>query len=438
MNLTSQIKQYLPRQSLALIKTISKEANQSGQKAYLVGGVVRDMLLSYPSFDLDLVIDGDAVKLAQQVAKVTRAKLVSHPRFGTAKLNYGDFTLDMATVRDETYTMPGALPTVAPGTLQDDLLRRDFSINAMAISLNQSNYGELIDPYQGKGDLESHLIRILHPNSFRDDATRILRAIRYEQRLGFKLEPQTTHSLKANITMLDTISGDRIRHELELIFRERQPEHALKRLDELGVLQQIIPSLKGNGWIAEKFNKARLLNKPGQLPALYLCLLVYHIGAEENEQFIHRLNIPAKLTQALHDTHQLKSQLSFLSRPSLKPGGIYYLLHRYNPLAIQANAIAAESPATCHKLELFLRKLRYIKTILSGEDLKQMGISAGPQLGEILQALHQAKLDGKVSSRIEEEKLALSLKPCVGDTKNAKTKVTEQDILGKFPPPAGQ
>ena len=411
MNLARQIKQYLPQELLGLVQNISAQADKLGQRVYLVGGVVRDLLLGYPSFDLDLVVEGDAVKLAQQIAETSQTKLVAHPRFSTANLSYGDFTLDMATARGETYAKPGALPTVTPGTLSDDLSRRDFSINAMAISLASDDYGDLFDPHQGKSDLEHHLIRILHPESFRDDATRILRAIRYEQRLGFKLETQTASLLERDIPMLDTISGDRIRHELELILREKYPEYAFKRLDELGVLQKINPSLKGDGWIAEKFDKARQLNKPSQLLLLYFCLLIYPLNKRESEQFIHCLNIPTKLSRALRDTLRLKSQLSFLDKSSLKPSEIYYLLHEYDTLAIQANAIATESSTVHSHLLLFLVKLRYVKIFLNGEELQRLGISAGPELGKILHALHKAKLNGKVNTKADEEKLTLALKP---------------------------
>jgi tRNA nucleotidyltransferase (CCA-adding enzyme) len=410
MNLTRQIEQYLPSRVLQLVETTSNEADKLGGRVYLVGGVVRDLLLDYPNFDLDLAVEGDAVRLAQQIADISQAKLVTHPRFGTAKLSYGDFTLDFATARAETYAKPGALPTVTSGTLNNDLFRRDFSINAMAISLAPDNYGDLIDPYQGKSDLEHRLIRILHPKSFSDDATRILRAIRYEQRLGFKLETQTARLLKRDTPMIDTISADRIRHELESIFREKSPEYAIKRLGELGVLQRISPALKGDGWIAEKFSKARQLNKPRQLPSLYLCLFIYLLNEDENAQFIRRLNIPARLAQTLGDTLHIKNQLYLLDKPSMKPSEIYYLLHEHESLAIQANAIAAQSATICYRLKLFLDKLRYVKTFLDGEELKRLGVCAGPEMGKILQALHKAKLDGEVNTRADEEKLALSLK----------------------------
>ena len=408
MNLSRQIGEHLPRPLLELINQISRQAVRLGQNVYLVGGVVRDLLLGYPNFDLDLVVEGDAVKLAQQITEPGQAKLLAHKRFGTAKLRYNDFTLDLATARKETYARPGALPTVTPGTLIDDLIRRDFSINAMAISLAANNYGELLDPYQGKSDLEHRLIRILHSGSFTDDATRILRGVRYEQRFSFQFEAQTADLLERDIPMLDTISGDRIRHELELIFKERQPELGIKRLGELGVLARISPSLTGNGWIAEKFDRARRLKKPAQLPSLYFCLLTYSSSETDIEQLLVRLNMPARLSRAIRDTLRLKTRLPLLDKPSLKPSQIYYLLTEYEPLAIQVNAIAAESSTARRSLQLFLIKLRYVRTTLDGEDLKKLGIAPGPEMGRVLQILHKAKLDGEVRTRADEKNLAVA------------------------------
>jgi tRNA nucleotidyltransferase (CCA-adding enzyme) len=409
MNLARQIEKYLPRPLLELVKETSGQAGKLRQRVYLVGGVVRDMLLGYPNFDLDLVVEGDAVQLAQQVTETGQAKLLVHHRFGTAKLRYENFTMDLATARKETYASPGALPAVTPGTLKDDLIRRDFSINAMAISLAADDYGELVDPYQGKTDLEHRLIRVLHPGSFSDDATRILRGVRYEQRFGFEFEARTARLLKRNIPMLDTISGDRIRHELELILKEEQPELAIKRLGDLGILARISLSLKGDGQIAEKFDKARRLEKPTQLPSLYFCLLIYSFNETDIEQFLVRLNIPAKLSRAMRDTLRLKTRLPLLDKPSLKPSQIYYLLREYESVAIQANTLAAESPTGRRSLQLFLTKLRHVRTVLDGEELKKLGVSPGPEMGRVLQILHKAKLDGEVRTKADEKKLALSL-----------------------------
>ena len=399
----------LPPPLLDLINEIGKRAGTLGQKVHLVGGVVRDLILGYPNFDLDFVVEGDAVKLAQQVTKTYPARILTHRRFGTAKLRYDDFTLDLATARKETYTRPGALPTVTPGTLTDDLIRRDFSINAMAISLAADNYGELVDPYLGKTDLEHRLIRVLHSGSFTDDATRILRGVRYEQRFGFQFAAQTAHLLERDIPMLDTISGDRIRHELELILKEQRPELAIERLGQLGILARLGLSLRGDGWIVEKFGKARRLKKPTQLPSLYFCLLIYSLNETDVEQSLVRLNMPARLSRAMRHTLRLKTKLPLLDTPSLKPSQVYYLLTEYEPLAIQANAIATESRTVCRSLQLYVTKLRYVRTALDGEELKRLGIAPGPEMGRVLQILHKAKLDGELRTKTDEKRLALSL-----------------------------
>jgi len=376
-----------------------------GQELYIVGGVVRDLFLGRANFDFDLVVEGDAIILARKLEEDSQAKLKIHSRFGTAKLDYPGFSLDLATARNETYSKPGALPTVKPGSIKDDLIRRDFSINAMALQLNPQRFGELVDLYHGKDDLERRLIRILHPKSFIDDATRILRAIRYEQRLSFKLEEETEKLLRQNVAMLDTISGDRIRHELELILKEDEPERAIRRAEELGVLGQLHPSLKGNGRLSEMFSKARQTGVRGSLSTLYLCLLIHNLTENENEQFISLLNFSKSSSQAIRQTLQLKAQLHKLTNSKLKPSDIYQLLRYYSTPAVQANALASESPIASQHINLYLNKSRYVKPRLNGEDLKKMGIRTGPKIGEILNALREAKLNGEVRTRKDEEKL---------------------------------
>ena len=404
-NLSSQLEKYLPPPVLALVKIAGRDASELGQELFIVGGVVRDLFLGRSNFDFDLVVEGDAIKLARKMAKDSQAKLTVHSRFGTAKLSYPGFNLDLATARNETYSQPGALPTVKPGSLKDDLIRRDFSINAMALHLNPQRFGELIDLYHGKDDLERRLIRILHSKSFVDDATRILRAIRYEQRLGFKLETETEKLLRRDVAMLDTISGDRIRHELELILKEDEPERAIGRAEELGVLSRLHHSLKDDGWLSKTFAKARQVDMRVSLSALYLCLLIYNLTEKENEEFISRLNFPKNSAQTIRQTLQLKAQLHNLVNSKLKPSDIYQLLHSYTTIAIQVNALASESSIASQHLHLYLAKLRYIKPLLNGDDLKRMGIPAGRQLGEILSALHKARLNGEVKTRRDEERL---------------------------------
>jgi len=278
------------------------------------------------------------------------------------------------------------------------------------LCLMPHRFGELIDLYHGKNDLEHHLIRMLHPNSFVDDASRSLRALRYEQRLGFELETETEKLLRRDVTMLDTISGDRIRHELELILKEDEPERAIRRAEELGVLRQLHPSLKGNGKLNEVFARTRKVNIRASLSTLYLCLLIYNLTEKENEEFIARLNFPKNSAQAMRQTLQLKAHIQSLANPKLKPSEIYQLLHGYSAQAIQTNALASKSPIASQYLQLHLGKLRYIKPLLNGDDLKRIGILAGPQIGEILNTLRMARLNGEVKTRKGEERLASSLR----------------------------
>jgi len=405
-NLAGKMEKQLPAELLNFMQAAGEVAQSHGQSLYLVGGVVRDLLLGRANLDLDLVVEGDAVNLARQLVSVTQGKLVTHPRFSTAKLQWNEWSVDLATARSETYAKPGALPTVTPGSTGDDLFRRDFTINAMAIELNPDRYGELLDLYGGRDDLENKLVRVLHEKSFIDDATRIWRALRYEQRLSFHLEPATLELLKRDICWLDKISGDRIRHELELILKEEYPEKILRRAAELGVLAKLYPSLKGNGWLADKFEQARQLSSPGSPSVgLYLALLVYPLTTEESEQLISYLRLPKLVAQTLRDAINIKSELGSLANPELSPSGIYSLLHGYSLPAIVANSIATDSPVARQHVNLFLNKLRYIKPALNGDDLQRMGVSPGPRIKEMLNLLHEARLDEKVSSKKDEEGL---------------------------------
>ncbi len=381
-------------------------ADSQGQRLYLVGGVVRDLLLERANLDLDLVVAGDAINLARQLAESTHGKMTAHPRFNTAKLRWNKWSVDLATARSETYDKPGALPSVKPGSLADDLFRRDFTINAMAIELVPSGWGELIDLFKGRDDLEHKLIRILHERSFIDDSTRIWRGLRYEQRLDFQLEPDTIRLLKRDIPMLDTISGDRIRHELELALKEEFPEKILCRAEELKVLLKLHPSLKGDSWLTQKFEQAREISSP-QPPSveLYLALLAYRLSDEENDKLISQFRLRKSHTQTLRDSNSLKARLESLAKPALAPSVIYFALHDCCLPAITVNYLATNSPTAKQHIQLFLSKLRYVKPALTGNDLQKMGIAPGPRMKEILQRLHQARLDGKVTSKKEEEEL---------------------------------
>jgi tRNA nucleotidyltransferase (CCA-adding enzyme) len=404
-NLTQRISDQLPPELLAFVQQAGEMAKSRDESLYLVGGLVRDLLLQKTSYDVDLVVEGDAATLALCLLPEAKAKITIHRRFNTAKLRWRQWSIDLATARRESYPKPGALPVVRPDLLKDDLQRRDFSINAMAIALNPDRFGEFIDPYRGQHDLEHKLIRVLYSTSFSDDATRIWRGIRYEQRFGFHLETGTLKLLKRSISMLDTVSGERLRYELECILEEEQPEKALKRVAELDVMANLHPALQGDNWLKASFAAARKLCSPERpSPALYMSLLTYRLTDAEKEQLTLKLRLTRAIAAALKDTSEIKKRLKVLTDPTLKPSQVFRQLHSCSKVAVMANLLAGD-PAVQTNIRLYYHKLRFIRTALNGNDLQEMGVVAGPSIREVLNRLLEARLDGEINSRQDEERL---------------------------------
>jgi tRNA nucleotidyltransferase (CCA-adding enzyme) len=299
INLANKIEQSLPEELAVLIRKSATIAGGKNLQLYLVGGVVRDLMLRQSNFDLDLVVEGDAIALAKEFTEKVGGKLTVHTMFNTAKLSLGKWSIDIAMARTETYAKPGALPSVKPGTIKTDLFRRDFTINAMAVCLSTENYGELIDLYGGLNDLNNKLLRILHEKSFIDDATRIWRAIRYEQRLGFQIEPATLKLLKRDVSMLKTVGGYRLRRELELVLAEKEPEQILLRADKLGVLKELHPSLKADDWLVEKFKEARESKLASQ--ELYLSIMTARLTDCEFAEFVSYLRFTKQVVDRMRE-----------------------------------------------------------------------------------------------------------------------------------------
>ncbi len=405
-NFADRMETQLSTELVGFLKQVGEIAAARGEAVYLVGGIVRDLLLEETSLDIDLAVEGDAMILARELIKERGGKITIHSHFNTAKILWSTWSIDLTTTRRESYSRPGALPDVKPGSLNDDLFRRDFSINAMAINLNPKTYGHLIDPYSGSTDLKGRLIRVLHEKSFIDDSTRIWRGLRYEQRLDFMLEVETLKLLQRDIPMLDTISGDRIRYELECILKEKIPEKILQRAGDLGVLGKLNPALKGNGWLAEKFGNARQTILPHTpSPKLYMVLLAYHLTNKESEQFITYLRLPKSTAQILRDSSSIRKKINKLADPEIKPSQIYHLLHGNTPQAITANIIATDSENARCNMRLYTDKLYKIKPALNGNDLIKMGIDPGLCMKEMLNKLLDARLNGGVKTREDEERI---------------------------------
>lgn len=223
MNINKKMEAALSDRALAFIRGLGVKAGSLGYRAYLVGGTVRDIILGKGHIDVDITVEGDAIRLGKIAANETGSDIAVYKGFGTCKLSFGDgFKVDLATARRETYRRPGAMPAVKPSTLKEDLKRRDFTINSMAVSIMPKDFGRVHDPFNGAGDIRSAVIRVMHSKSFIDDPTRILRARRFSARFGFKIEPKTDALMKKALInrALDTVSAGRIQKELMLISKE--------------------------------------------------------------------------------------------------------------------------------------------------------------------------------------------------------------------------
>jgi len=396
----------IPSEKQNLLLDIASQAAALAMPCYVVGGFVRDLLLGQPINDLDIVVEGDAIKLGKSLVEKYGGTLTPHHKFHTAvweiptTLNIQRSTLDLITARAETYAHPGALPTVTPSTIDDDLRRRDFTINAMAVRLDGNHFGELLDPLDGQADLEKKIIRVLHPRSFIDDPTRIFRAVRYEQRYSFRIELST---FNAQPSTFSPLSGKRLRHEFDLIFAEENSAAMLARLHELGVFDAFDPCLP-------KFNSdyANLLKSAppaefgvseDQVTAGYL-LWVLDSTAGVVESLSKRLVFSSALTQACKSIIQLKKDLPALK--TSKPSAWTFYLEKIPPIVIYTLWLVSNEPA----LKEFLIEWRHIKPKTTGGDLKARGLVSGARYGEILASLRAAWLDGEVEDgEAEKERL---------------------------------
>ena len=400
------IEEYLGGAHLPLVQALISLAQAQGIAVYLVGGPVRDWLLGLPAKDLDFVVEGNAPGLARELASGTGGQAVVHGRFGTATISRGPLRVDLATARSETYPEPGALPVVEPSSILDDLARRDFSINAMAVPVVGPDK-TLLDPQGGLEDLARGTIRILHSESFRDDPTRLFRAVRYEQRLGFALNQATESRLRDAVQggCLDSVSGDRIRHELQKMFEERQPAPALARAIELGVLQSFAP-WESCGSMISRWEVVSPAVDPDREAGLlsWLAAICFAISPAEKDLLARRLNLPSAWKRVLNDTAAIKENTGKLDNPDLLPSGLTELLEHKSVDALLVAAALTDSAEAAGNILRYLRELRYISPVLTGHDLMQLGIPGGIAVGQALAGLRRARLDLQLKTE-EEERL---------------------------------
>ncbi len=414
----------LPQNILRLIEAAQEVAQILNYNAYLVGGFVRDLILGVNNFDLDIVVEDDGIKFAEALAKKLNAKFVSHKRFGTATITVKPhLKIDIVTTRKEFYPEPGSLPLVNKGGLKDDLSRRDFTINTLVISINRENFGQLLDLFAGRSDILRGKVRILHNLSFIDDPTRLLRAVRFEQRYDFKIDPETLKRFKeaVKLKMLFAVSPQRLRDELILMLKEKEPLKALKRLEELAGLGFISPGLKLSGktekylelahdqvqWFKAKFASHRHLDSW----LVYLAGLMGGLDQEQVQAVCDRFVFRKGEEKRILDFFLIRDKLiSKLSRPGLKPSSVFHLLE---PLSYEVilllKAATRDKHASAH-IEKFFRAYHGTSITLKGHDLNGLGFIPGPHYQKIFRRVLNAKLNGKVKTAQEELEFVRKIK----------------------------
>jgi tRNA nucleotidyltransferase (CCA-adding enzyme) len=375
--------------------------------AYLVGGAVRDLLLGQRPADLDLMVDGNALELAERIGD----ELVWNDRFGTATVKVNGFSYDIARARTETYGRPGALPDVSPAGIDEDLRRRDFTVNTLAVGLGGAEAGRLIAVAGALDDLDARLLRVLHDASFTDDPTRLLRLARYASRLGFAVEPHTAELAAAALEAgaLATVSGPRVGTELRLLAREPDPVAALRALRELGA-DRAIDRRFGLAEADEPTLRAalELLGDDGRPDRLALAVAARGLGADELEALLDRLGFEAADREAIVGAATGADRLAQGLQASERPSEIADAAGRAGPEAVAlAGALGAAAPA-----REWLERLRHVELGIDGLDLLQAGVPEGPAVGRGLAAARAAKLDGIADS--PEEQLAAALRVAQG------------------------
>lgn len=412
-NLWGKLSQMLSPAQQSLIAQAAEAAEMLGMPIYIVGGVVRDLLLGRPMMDLDIVTEGDAVRLGNLLTEVHGGKLTVHPQFFTAKWLPGDGTsLDLISARSETYAAPGALPTVTRGSMKEDLQRRDFTINTLAVRLDGPKRGEVLDLCGGMADLQDRLIRTLHDRSFIDDPTRIFRAVRFEQRFGFALEAETEKQLGLQLGGIAGLTGQRIWHELKLYCAEPYPEENFARISALGAAGQIHRGLVWTDETEADCERYRT-NSPEDYWGPHTSAEVT-AAAEEGPLWVwlsalpgntltelaKRLLLPKRTVQGISQMARLRKELPAYN--SRKASETAFFLDGFGLGALWCYARFCSSDAEKALVRSYICSARELTGELSGDDLHRMGIAPGPRMRELLQELRAGRIDGTICSKEDE------------------------------------
>jgi tRNA nucleotidyltransferase (CCA-adding enzyme) len=374
--------------------------------AYLVGGAVRDTLLGAREAHLDLAIEGDGIAAARILADRLGGRLVEHERFGTAILDGGTVPLDIAGTRLETYAAPGVLPEVEPAGLEEDLARRDFAVNAMAVPLDAGGPGPLVDPHGGKEDAMAGRLRVLHPGSFADDPTRILRGLRYRARLGFEFDEQTLELAREAVASgaIATLSADRVGHELMLLLGEPGLEAATKLAADLGLDRAMHIGLDMTGPLAAQ--AAAHARDARARPDVAALAALVAAGTDDLVGWVGTLGLEAQVRDDVLTSADAAPGVAEELGSDPAPSALYGLLHG-RPAELQALALALGAPS--EPVERYRAELHDISLEISGDDLLAAGLAESPAIGRALRLTLARKLDGELAGRAEELEAALEL-----------------------------
>lgn len=418
--MVKRMREQLPGHIIELLEDLGECAEKKGMKAYAVGGFVRDLLLRSKNLDIDIVVEGDGIAFARSFAATRDCRVRSHAKFGTAVIVFpDDFKIDIASTRMEYYLEPGALPNVEHASIKLDLYRRDFTINTLAMALNSDLFGELIDYYQAQKDLHQKAIRVLHNLSFVEDPTRVFRAIRFEQRLGFRIGAHTESLIRSAVRMgfVDKVAGPRVYNELVIIFKESKPLASILRMSEFDLLRYLHPDLVWSSSLEAHFLEAgRVIHWYDLLYTgeecrswlVYLFCLLSELSHRAVKEFCTRIDVPPKIARLLGEerknAHHVYKLFSRRIQKQVQPKNseIYHWLKPLSVETILYLMVRSRSDHVRQWISRFFTHLRTAKTSLDGNDLAQLGIEAGPHYKKILETLLDARLNGRVESRNDE------------------------------------
>jgi len=382
-------------------------AELNNYRIYIVGGAVRDYFMSIKPIDVDVVIEGNGLKIAELISAKFGLPLVRHERFITATIKIDGYEVDFSTARKEVYKKPAALPDVVPATIEEDLQRRDFTINAIAISLNKKDYLKVIDPFNGLIDIQNKIIRVLHDKSFVDDPTRVFRAIRYMSRFGFNIEQHTEQlifkALKDNT--FGGLTSSRIFNEFKLLFSEKEPGICLKNLRKYHLVQTFSESIKVSEKLLNIFYRIpEINNKLGITEQWRVCILALLRGLspEERKLIIQKYPFDRHLIDSLNQIEEFHRVCRSLNR-KIDNSKLFMTLRDFKDDIIIYGIASTESSLIALNLKRFI-KLRKCRAVLSGHDLKKLGIPEGPHYNRILREVHLLYLDGKLKNKKDAER----------------------------------